>query len=73
MMCLSSSVVFLSVSVIFHLSFSWSVYFFPAAAVSYLKNLGDFPGGLVVKTPHSQCRNMGLIPGLGTKMWHGVA
>ena len=38
-----------------------------------LKNLGDFPGGLMVKTPHSQCRDMGSIPGWGTKMWHSVA
>ena len=28
----------------------------------------DFPGGPVVKTPHSQCRAMGLIPGRGIKI-----
>ena len=30
----------------------------------------DFPGGPVVKTPHSQCRGAGLIPGQGTKIPH---
>ena len=28
----------------------------------------DFPGGPVVKTPHSQCSAMGLIPGRGTNI-----
>ena len=28
---------------------------------------GDFPGGIVIKTPHSQCRELGLIPGQGTR------
>ena len=27
----------------------------------------DFPGGLVAKTPHSQCRGPGLISGRGTR------
>ena len=27
----------------------------------------DFPGGPVAKTPHSQCRGAGLIPGQGTR------
>ena len=37
--------------------------------------LRDFPSGPVVKTPCRQCREMGLIPGYGTKiphaLWHG--
>ena len=32
----------------------------------------DFPGGPVVKTPHSQCRAMGLIPGRGIKIPHAA-
>ena len=28
----------------------------------------DFPGSPVVKTPHSQCRGIGSIPGWGSKM-----
>ena len=28
---------------------------------------GDFPGGTVNKTPHSQCRGPGSIPGQGTR------
>ena len=28
---------------------------------------GDFPGGPVGKTPHSQCRGPGSIPGQGTR------
>ena len=32
------------------------------------KNIrGDFPGGPVVKTQHSQCRGLGSIPGQGTR------
>ena len=27
----------------------------------------DFPGGLVAKTPCSQCRGLGLIPAQGTR------
>ena len=30
----------------------------------------DFPGGPVVKTPSSQCRGTGSIPGQGTKIPH---
>ena len=30
----------------------------------------DFPDGPVVKTPWSQCRGMGSILGLGTKILH---
>ena len=28
---------------------------------------GDFPGGPVAETPHSQCRGLGSIPGRGTR------
>ena len=28
---------------------------------------GDFPGGPVAKTPHSQCRGLGSIPSQGTR------
>ena len=28
---------------------------------------GNFPLGPVAKTPHSQCRGLGLVPGLGTR------
>ena len=28
---------------------------------------GDFPGGPVAKTPHSQCRGLDSIPGQGTR------
>ena len=28
---------------------------------------GDFPGGLAAKTPHSQYRGLGIIPGQGTR------
>ena len=35
----------------------------------------DFPGDPVVKIPSFHCRDVGFIPGLGTKiphaMWHG--
>ena len=31
------------------------------------KQYRDFPGGTVVKTPCSQCRGLGLIPGQGTR------
>ena len=30
-------------------------------------NFGDFPGGPVAKTPCSQCRGLGSIPGQGTR------
>ena len=33
--------------------------------MSYLR---QFPGGPVAKTPHSQCRGPGLIPGKGTRI-----
>ena len=29
----------------------------------------DFPGGLVAKTPCSQCRGLGSIPGQGTRSY----
>ena len=32
----------------------------------------DFSGSPVVKTLHSQCRGMGLIPGQGTKILHAT-
>ena len=32
------------------------------------KLMGDFPGGPVVKNPPSNARDMGLIPGQGTKI-----
>ena len=35
-----------------------------AAAIKISPN-GDFPGGPAVKTPHSQCRGQGSIPGHG--------
>ena len=31
------------------------------------KYLRDFPGGPVGKTPHSQCKGQGSIPGWGTR------
>ena len=37
--------------------------------------LGEFPGGLVVRTQHFPCCGPGSIPGWGTKIpqavWHG--
>ena len=36
------------------------------------KNLGDFPGGPVVKNPPSDAGDTGSIPGLGTKIPHAV-
>ena len=32
----------------------------------------DFPGGPLVKTPCSQCRGMGSIPGWRTKIPHAL-
>ena len=40
-----------------------------------MKNVGDFPGGPVVKTPHFQCRDaggLGSIPVQGTKIPHAA-
>lgn len=34
--------------------------------------LGDFPGGLVAKTPPSRLGDAGLIPDLGTKIPHAM-
>ena len=34
--------------------------------------LWDFPGGPVAKTPCSQCRGLGSIPGQGTKIPHAT-
>ena len=38
---------------------SWAKFYY---FVIYLKNLWDFPGGPVVKSPHSQCRGPGFNP-----------
>ena len=35
-------------------------------------HFGDFPGGPVVKNPHSNAGDMGSIPGQGTKIPHAV-
>ena len=32
-----------------------------------IKKNGDFPGGPMLKTPHSQCRGSGSIPDQGTR------
>ena len=32
-----------------------------------LRTWGDFPGGPVAKTLHSQCRGLGSVPGQGTR------
>ena len=37
-----------------------------------LRASGDFPGGPVVKIPHSQCRRPGFISGQGTKISHAA-
>ena len=37
-----------------------------------LRASGDFPGGPVVKIPHSQCRRPGFISGQGTKIPHAA-
>ena len=36
------------------------------------KTARDIPGGPVVRTPHSQCRDTGSIPGQGTKILHAT-
>ena len=33
----------------------------------------DFPGGLLIKNPCSQCRGHGFSPGRRTKILHGMA
>ena len=38
----------------------------PIFAGDRMKLSRDFPGGPVAKTPHSQCRGLGSIPGVGT-------
>ena len=35
--------------------------------VFFKRKIGDFPGGPVAKTPCSQCRGLGSIPGQGTR------
>ena len=35
-------------------------------------SLGDFPGGLVVETPHSQCRGPGFDPWSGNWILHAA-
>ena len=35
-----------------------------------LKNIGDFPGGPVVKNPPCNAGDVGSIPGQGTKISH---
>ena len=38
----------------------------------FSENRGDFPGSPVVKNPPANSGNMGLIPGLGTKIQHAM-
>ena len=35
--------------------------------IIFKKKIWDFPGGPVAKTPCSQCRGLGSIPGQGTR------
>jgi len=35
--------------------------------VIFKKKIWDFPGDPVAKTPRSQCRGLGSIPGQGTR------
>ena len=37
-----------------------------------IRDIWDFPGSPVVKTPGFQCRGMGSIPGQGTKIPQAV-
>ena len=41
-------------------------------SIFILKQLGDFPGGPVVKNPPSNAGDTGSIPGRGTKIPHAM-
>ena len=54
----------------------WGSFHYPAhlnAEETGIKsNMRDFPGGPVVKNPPSSARDMGSIPGRGTKIPHAI-
>ena len=55
----------------FNITNTMSYHFTPTRA-ALIKKSGNFPGGPVVKNPPSNARDVGLIPGQGTKIPHAV-
>ena len=49
--------------------FSWKI---DLSRDNFKEKMGDFPGGLEVRTPHIHHRGSGLIPGQGTKIPHAA-